>query len=251
MTKLNWQLSKAISAVIFDCDGTLSKIEGIDYLAEQNGAGKEVTALTEQAMGQTGLNRELYAQRLNLVKPASQQVQQLGEIYFNQRVSDSAEVIACLQKLNKTVYVISAGLFPAVKGFGEKLNIPSKNIFAVDITFDEKGQFLSFDKDSPLVNNTGKRIIMKQILEKHEQAVYVGDGLNDLSVQDIVTRFIGYGGSFYRKNIADKCEFYINVPSLSPLLPLVLTREESEALSDKMLYQKGLEGMSSVLFKGA
>ena len=37
-----WQLDHPINAIVFDCDGTLSIIEGIDELARNNGVGDAV-----------------------------------------------------------------------------------------------------------------------------------------------------------------------------------------------------------------
>ena len=53
-----WQLKTSIDALIFDCDGTLSRIEGIDVLADQNGVGDAVKQLTHDAMTHMGLNPE-------------------------------------------------------------------------------------------------------------------------------------------------------------------------------------------------
>jgi phosphoserine phosphatase len=53
MTVAEWQPTIPFDAVIFDCDGTLSAVEGIDELAEKNAVGREVKALTQIAMGQT------------------------------------------------------------------------------------------------------------------------------------------------------------------------------------------------------
>jgi phosphoserine phosphatase len=39
MLTKNWQLQHPLDAVVFDCDGTLSQIEGIDALAEKNDVG--------------------------------------------------------------------------------------------------------------------------------------------------------------------------------------------------------------------
>ncbi len=112
--KTNWQLAKPINAVIFDCDGTLSEIEGIDELAKLNHAGAKVAALTELAMGTTGMNPELYRERLKLVEPSREQVLHLGHLYQKHMVPDADAVIQLLTRLDKTVYIISAGLKPAV-----------------------------------------------------------------------------------------------------------------------------------------
>lgn len=242
---MNWQLQTPLDAIIFDCDGTLSTIEGIDELARKNGTGAKVSALTEEAMGKTGLNPTLYKKRLDLVKPTQEQVFSLGMEYFVHRVPDIEGVISLLKRLNKAVYVISAGLTPAVNIFGQLLQIPQSNIYAVNIDFDNEGHFLDFNHKSPLVTHEGKRLIVTQIKSRHETLALIGDGLNDCAARDLVTRFIGYGGTFFRESIAALCNYYIKTASMAPLLPLALTEEESQSLlpPEQTLYQKGLQAI--------
>lgn len=239
----SWQLEKPINAVVFDCDGTLSAIEGIDELAAMNQVGELVRALTAEAMGQSGINPQMYKKRLDLVYPNLEQVVALGKHYHHHQVPDVGDVIQLLQRLKKTVYVVSAGLHPAVSAFGERLNIPPQQIFAVDIQFDAEGNYADFDSASLLVSQDGKRHIVSQLKEKHETIAHIGDGLNDYVTYDLVTRFIGYGGVYYREQIESQCEFYIKSRSLAPLLPLLLTQEEVACLteSELMLYEKGFE----------
>ncbi len=238
----SWQLKTPLDAIIFDCDGTLSTIEGIDELAEKNGKGALVRELTAEAMGKTGINPLLYQQRLQLVLPTKEQVVALGQEYIKHLTKDADVVIQLLQRLGKEIYIISAGLFPAVSIFGEALHVPAKNIFAVGIQFDSQGRFVDFEKNSPLTHSDGKRKIVTYLTEKHAQVGYIGDGLNDLAVYDLVTRFIGYGGAYYRENIEARCQYYIDIASMTPLLPLVLTQDEYTQLTpeERELYQQGL-----------
>lgn len=242
IVKQNWQLQTPINAIIFDCDGTLSTIEGIDELAENNGVSTIVKSLTADAMGKSGINPELYQKRLDLVQPSHEQVRTLGQQYFTHQVPDVDNVIQIFKRLNKTVYLVSAGLYPAVSIFGELLKIPQKNIYAVDIHFDSQGNYLSYEKTSPLVYNDGKRKIVTQLKSLHQDIIYVGDGLNDYSTYDLVTRFVGFGGAFYRENIASRCQYYIHELTMAPLLPLSLTQKEYENLDteEQSLYHKGL-----------
>jgi phosphoserine phosphatase len=223
----------------------LSSIEGIDHLAFKNGACEEVKNLTQEAMGKTGLNPTLYRKRLDLVKPTQQQVISLGMEYFTHRVPDAENIIALLKRLNKAVYIISAGLTSPVTIFGNMLQIPVSNIFAVNIEFDDQGHFLDFNHHSPLVTVDGKRQVINEIKTRHEKLAFIGDGLNDLAAADLVTRFVGYGGVFFRENIAAQCQFYIKTLSLAPLLPLVLTEAEQQSLlpAEKKLYTKGLQAI--------
>lgn len=242
MQKADWQLKNPIKAVLFDCDGTLSQIEGIDELAKMNEVGDSVQAITADAMGKTGINQELYEQRLNLVKPTEQQVLELGQLYFDYQVPDAAKIIKILTRLNKSIFLISAGLKPAVTRFGELLKIPQQNIFSVQVMFDKNGNYLDFDRNSPLTCREGKRTIVVEIKKQFSELVYVGDGLNDLAVLDLVNRFVGFGGYYYRENIAAQSDFYICTPSLAALLPLVLTEDESKHLDTEewKVYEKGI-----------
>lgn len=242
MSTTSWQLDNPVSAIVFDCDGTLSSIEGIDFLAKNNGVGEAVKTLTSEAMGKTGLNPDLYQQRLDLVFPRREQVYALGHQYYAHRVPDIIDVINLFKRLNKSVYLVSAGVNPAVKMFGEMLQIPVENVFAVDLRFDQQGNFLDFERSSPLVNNDGKRAIVQQLKSQHQNIVHIGDGLNDVVTLDLVTRFIGYGGVAYRQNIAELCKYYINTLSFAPLVPLTLTLDEINALlpEEQALYQKGV-----------
>jgi len=222
-------LTDPISAVIFDCDGTLSSIEGIDELARYTGVYDQVSQLTASAMGNKGLTLDLYRERLNLVKPSKQHLLDLAQQYFKHKTLGVIEVINALQKHHKEVYIVSAGLSLAVNLFGQLLGVAPQNIFAVDVYFDESGSYLDFDRDSPLVHNDGKRKIITEIKSMHPRVAFIGDGSNDFAAHDMVTRFIGFGGHYYRKNMADLCEFYIKETHLSNLLSLLLTATESSA----------------------
>lgn len=240
-----WQLQSPLSAVCFDCDGTLSALEGINELARYNHTEEAVEVLTAQAMSQTGVNPAIYEERLAMVKPTLTQVRALAEDYHFHRAPDVEVVIEALKRLGKTLYLISAGVNPAVTLFGERLGFSVENIFAVDLNFDGQGRYLSFDPHSPLIHNQGKRQIISQLCERHSRMMHIGDGLNDLITQDLVTRFVGYGGIYYRENIASCCQFYIETPSLAAILPLSLTGEEYRLLrpAEQHVYQQGVEAI--------
>jgi phosphoserine phosphatase len=227
----NEVLTSPIDAVVFDCDGTLSHIEGIDELAKFNGVGEQVARLTADAMGKSGLSPEVFHERLSLVKPTYQQVTALSQLYFQHKTPDIEGVLQALRSLHKPVFIVSAGLLPAVAGFGKLLAINPEHIFAVNIYFDQQGNYVDFDRGSPLVYNDGKRRIIQRLKIRFPRLVYVGDGSNDYAVYDLVTRFVGYGGAFYREFLAQSCQFYITTPSISALLPLCLTSQEILAFS--------------------
>jgi phosphoserine phosphatase len=243
LTAPSWQPETPIDTVIFDCDGTLTAIEGIDELARMNHVGAVVEAMTAEAMSRSGLNPVLYRQRLDLVLPRQEQVLKLADLYYEHRAPDSDAVIKLLQKLGKSICIISAGLKPAVSAFGKMLSIRDANIFAVDISFDAEGKYSGFDAASPLATGDGKRTVVTGLQTMFNTLAYIGDGMNDFIVRDLVTRFIGYGGIFYRENIAAGCEYYLKAKSLIALLPLLLTENEVKSLDsdDQKLYISGLD----------
>ena len=93
-------------AVCFDCDSTLSRLEGIDELASRHGRKDEVALLTEAAMnGELSID-DVYAKRLSIVRPDREAVAWLGERYVQELVPGARETIEALRRLGKPVYVV-------------------------------------------------------------------------------------------------------------------------------------------------
>lgn len=241
MNTTSYQLVTPIDAFVFDCDGTLSTIEGIEVLAEANGVGQRVKALTEKAMSHTGISQSLYHERLSLTKPSRQQVMDLAQAYYASRIPQLVSVIQALQSLGKPIYVVSAGVNPAVKLFAAMLDVKTDHVYAVDLYFSEDGAYVDYDRDAHPANAGGKISIANIIKEKHPNLLWIGDGMNDLVVKPEVARFIGFGGVFYREKIAKESDFYVTELSMSPLLALGLTKEEVASLDEQhqSVYEQG------------
>jgi phosphoserine phosphatase len=235
MDQALWQLSQPMDAIIFDCDGTLSRIEGIDFLAEKAGVGKEVCLLTERAMAVTGITPELFFERMDLVKPTLHQLVELGQCYFENRIHDAATVVEAFLSAGKSVYVISAGLNPSVKIFAALLQIPEENVYAVDVSFDASGRYVDFDHDAPTIGIGGKRKIIEKLSAIHPRLLFVGDGMNDVEASDAVERFVGFGGFRFRDSIVKCSDFYIKSASFASLLLLGLVSSEIERLPASLL----------------
>lgn len=237
-----WQLPQALDAVVFDCDSTLSGIEGINVMAQENGVFQAVYDLTERAMSLTGVDPGLYQARLDLVRPRVEQMARVADAYWSNVTPDVTGVIDCLHALGKAVYVVSAGLQGPVAEFAARLHIPAERVFAVDVYFDADGNYRDFERESPLTGAHGKSVVVNELKRQHPMLAHVGDGMNDLEAAQVVSRFIGYGGVCYRPGIASLCPYYIRSVSLAPLLPLVVTRREAHHLNHKhqALYEKGL-----------
>jgi len=64
--------------VIFDCDMTLVTVEGIDELARLRGQTEYIADLTRQAMDGEIPLEEVYAKRLELLRPTRAELEEVG-----------------------------------------------------------------------------------------------------------------------------------------------------------------------------
>jgi phosphoserine phosphatase len=72
---------KTCDLIFFDCDSTLSTIEGIDELARLKGKELRVSVLTDKAMnGELDLS-EVYGKRLRAIRPTLRQLKEVEALY--------------------------------------------------------------------------------------------------------------------------------------------------------------------------
>lgn len=242
-------LKEPIDAFFFDCDGTLSLIEGIDVLAQMNGVYEQVHAITDRCMSTTGLNREAYRERLDYVKPTLSQMQEISQLYQKHVSPGAKEIIQALRSLNKSIYILSAGIKSALIGFGQSLGIPPEHILAVDVYFDENGHYKGFNEGSFLVQAYGKPMQIQSIINTNQRALLIGDGISDWEAHEVVARFVGYAGLKAKESVKQQANFFINTPNFYSLLPLSLTQSEYMNLDVEFqsLYQLGLDQINKGL----
>lgn len=205
--------------ICFDCDSTLSKIEGIDELARRVGLGEEFSALTDAAMNGDKALEEIYAQRLALIQPCRADLDWLSERYNNELVEGVEVVFAWLAQHNKTVHIVSGGLFDAILPLAKRLNVPSSHLHAVEVYFDENGAYVGYDTLSPLTRNGGKAAVIKSLLSS--RVVMVGDGQTDLEAQTVGAKVIGFGGVVSREIMRKQADFFIEDKNLTSILALL------------------------------
>jgi phosphoserine phosphatase len=216
--------------VFFDCDSTLTTIEGIDILAESAGKKWRVEVLTQAAMeGDLDL-AEVYERRLRAVNPTKSQIKEIHHAYKRNLVEDAQVVIAALKELGQEVYIISGGLLEPVREFGLYLGVPKEHIRAVGVTYNELSgqwwvggdeQYLDFE-DGALTVSDGKADIVAELLkEKTGRSLLIGDGASDLLAGHSVDLFVGFGGVVSRENVRREAPVFIQSHSLAPLLAIV------------------------------
>ena len=230
-----------VQVVLFDCDSTLARIEGVDELARLKGVAGQVSALTTAAMEGRVPVEAVYGRRLDLIRPDRTALEWLGRQYAESLVDGAVEVVRVLRQLGKDVHVISGGFRPAVNVLAAALALPENNVHAVDLYFDERGAYAGFDDRSPLARSGGKAIVAGALAGGGGHAVAVGDGITDLEMMRADVSFIGFGGVVRREAVAARADHFIDSASLTALLPLILTSDEQERVLD----MGGLPGIRS------
>jgi|GEM_PF-282823 len=255
--------------VIFDCDSTLTTVEGIDELAALKDQTEHIAELTRQAMDGLVPLEEVYAARLELLQPTRAELARVGRIYRRTLVPQAAEVVAALQAAGVEVFIVSGGLKASVVDLARYLKIPDQNVFAVEVELDPfEGQWWDYPRHrfsgnpderylafapSPLAESTGK-ITVVGALSRGARTMMVGDGSTDLATRGTAALFTGFGGIARRQAVVDGADVFIEGPGLAAVLPLALSRTSGQRLWNtpfEVLLQAGCREIveERVLFK--
>ena len=205
--------------ICFDCDSTLSKIEGIDELGRQSGLFDELVTLTNAAMNGELALEQVYGKRLDLIKPDKAQMDSLAELYISEMVEGVEEVFSTLLAQGKQVHIISGGIRQAILPLAEKLGLPADHVHAVDVVFNEDGTYNDFDQQSPLAKTGGKAVICKQLVNGNKSMAMIGDGKTDLEAKNAGATVIGFGGVAERQIVVEQADVFVKETSLLAVLP--------------------------------
>lgn len=207
----------SFTTICFDCDSTLSKIEGIDELGKRAGLGAELADLTNAAMNGLVPLEAVYEKRLALIKPDQASIAWLADLYIAEQVAGIQEVFATLLGQNKQVHIISGGLRAAILPLARLLGLPDGHVHAVDIYFHEDGSYRDFERASPLAKTGGKAVVAGQLGGQNRLAM-VGDGKTDLETKQAGAFIIGFGGVVDRDIVRKQADVFVSEPDLSAIL---------------------------------
>jgi phosphoserine phosphatase len=223
--------------LVFDCDSTLSAIEGIDELA---GARRAETArLTQRAMAGELALEAVYAQRLELLAPTRAAIRAVGAQYTAQALPHSRELIAALRALGKRTCIVSGGISAAVLALAAHLGVPADEVFAVEVFHDAEGNYAGFDERSPLARTGGKLGVIQQLAREDPtgSVALVGDGITDWEASPAARRFVAFGGVVRRAEVFERAQVRCERRDLAALLPLLCTGAEIEALASESRHE--------------
>jgi phosphoserine phosphatase len=209
--------------IIFDCDSTLSAIEGIDELARVRGPQvfAEIEAMTTAAMEGKIAVEDVFARRLAIIKPRREDVATVGRLYVERVEPTARATIAGLKAAGWTPLILSGGFRQIIESLAAHLGIG--RIEAVDLFFGAAGEYTGYDADFPTTRSGGKPECIAAL--KRELApgrvVMVGDGVSDLETMPVVDLFVGFGR--YTERARVKAESHAFIHSLAEL-PALLNR---------------------------
>jgi len=212
------------ASVILDVDSTLSRIEGIEWLAALRGPDvlRDIRGVTERAMQGTVPLGNIFAERLARIRPTRAEVESLGRAYVEGMTPGASEL--CRRLLDGGVHavIVSGGLREAILPLAAALGIPAEDVRAVGIRFDERGEYVSFDESSPLARNGGKPEVVRALGLAHPRLA-IGDGSTDLELRTAeppaVDTFVAFTGVATRAPVVAAADHVVS--SLTDLLDIV------------------------------
>jgi phosphoserine phosphatase len=207
--------------ICFDCDSTLSSIEGIDELARMRGPEvfEQVEHMTTDAMEGRIRVEQVFARRLEIIRPSRADIVAVGRRYVETMEPTAESVLSVLQTAGWTPVIVSGGFTAAIEPLAARLKI--SRIEAVKLKFDAAGEYEGFDENFPTTRSGGKPEVITRLQAEMDPmyTVMVGDGMSDLETKPLVDSFIGFGRYVVRPRVKGQATAFVE--SLADILALL------------------------------
>jgi len=189
------------ASVVLDVDSTLCGVEGVDWLAQLRGKeiAQQSARLTERAMNGEIPIDAIYGERLELIRPTRAEVDGLSRVYRDTIAADAPAAISALRTAGVRVVLVSGGFRRAIDPLARELDV---ELHAVDIYWDDAGEYAGFDTASPLATQSGKLTLVRT-LALPRPTLAVGDGSTDAGMRAAVDEFAAFTG-FVRRDAVVK-----------------------------------------------
>jgi len=211
----------ATKLLLFDCDSTLSAIEGIDELGRLRGPEvfKAVEDMTTQAMDGSTPMESIFAKRLDMIKPTLKELESIGQKYIQQVEPTAVDTIKKLKAAGWTVIIVSGGFTQAIRPLAQYLGI--ERVEAVELRFNADGSYAGYVESCPTAKSKGKNVVALKLRDEFKayQTILVGDGASDLEVKGDVDKMIGFGRYTARPKVKAGADAFIT--SLDQLISLL------------------------------
>lgn len=195
----------------FDCDSTLSTIEGIDELGRARGPEvfRMVEDLTNRAMNGEVPISEVFGRRMEIIRPDRATADAVAKLYMETVVPGAADAVARLKAEGWTPVILSGGFAPLILPLAKMLGI--EHVEAVPLFFDEAGEYAGYGTDYPTTRNGGKPEVIREWKQAllPEVTAMMGDGISDLEAKGEVDLFIGFGGVIPRDAVREGADVWL------------------------------------------
>ena len=207
-----------LQIIAFDCDSTLSAIEGIDELGRARGPEvfKQVEAMTNDAMNGLIPVESVFGRRLEIIRPSRTEADFVAQLYVERIEPTARATIATLKSRGWTPMIISGGFRPLMLPLAAWLGI--ERVEAVDLFFEADGSYRGYDKTYATTRTGGKPEVVATLKKELGPArfVMVGDGVSDLETKPAVDLFFGFTRYLTRAKV--QAEAHVSIASLDKLL---------------------------------
>jgi phosphoserine phosphatase len=211
----------ATKLICFDCDSTLSAIEGVDELARIRGPAvlARIAAMTNDAMEGRVPIESVFGRRLEIIQPSREDVAAVGRRYVEAVEPTAKATLAALVARGWTPVIVSGGFIPAIRPLADFLGVA--RVEAVNLSFADDGSYRGYDAAFPTTRSGGKAEVVARVRSAlaATEAVMVGDGVSDLEAKPAVNRFIGFGRYVVRPKVKADADAFIT--SLADLLRIL------------------------------
>lgn len=213
-------MSTSPKLIVFDCDSTLSAIEGIDELGRVRGPEvfAQVEAMTHAAMDGKIAVEAVFGERLRIIQPRAADVAAVGRRYIETVEPTAATTLAALRAVGWTPLILSGGFRNAIRPLADHLGIA--RVEAVDLFFDADGAYAGFDEAYPTTRSGGKPELIRALRRElnPSRVVMVGDGVSDLETRPEVDLFIGFGRYVVREKVRAGAASFVTALEQIPAL---------------------------------
>jgi phosphoserine phosphatase len=148
----------------------------------------------------------VYGRRLDAVRPTKTEIDQLGKEYIAHLAPYARDSIALMQAHGVGITLVSGGLREAIVPLAAELALKESVVHAVPVFFDERGDYLGFDEQSPLARQKGK-LETVAALNLRKPIVAVGDGMTDTEIRGCADSFAAYTGFVRREAVIARADF--------------------------------------------
>jgi phosphoserine phosphatase len=161
----------------------------------------------------------IYGGRLELVRPTAAEIAELGRAYVDAIAPGAREAVSRMRGEGVVLAVVSGGIRQAIAPLGRELGFHDRDVHAVSVSFDADGRYSSYDAESPLTSQRGKKTLVAA-LDLPRPSLAVGDGATDAAMREAADAFAAFTGVARREHVVRVADYVIS--SFDELTALVL-----------------------------